>query len=89
MAAFAKMRGGLRATQRHGAQLPGVAMMSVMALAVLLVLLELAIGDSTVRLIPLMVMLPALTATVGTLRETAYAVVWRTGRFPRSATRSS
>lgn len=76
MAAFAKMRGGLRATQRHGAQLPGVAMMSVVALTVPLVLLELAISDSTVRLIPLMVMLPALTAAVGTLRETVYAVVW-------------
>lgn len=76
MAAFAKMRGGLRATQRHGAQLPDIAMMSVVALTVPLVLLELAISDSTVRLIPLMVMLPALTAAVGTLRETVHAVVW-------------
>ncbi|MFD5586678.1 PP2C family protein-serine/threonine phosphatase [Streptomyces sp. NPDC127063] len=56
--------------------MPGVAMMSVVALTIPLVLLELAISDSTVRLIPLMVVLPALTAAVGALRETVYAVVW-------------
>ncbi|MFE1914614.1 PP2C family protein-serine/threonine phosphatase [Streptomyces anandii] len=76
MAAFAKTRGGLRTPQTHGEHLPGIAMMSVVAVTIPLVLLELAISDSTVRLIPLVVMLPALTAAVGTLRETVYAVVW-------------
>ncbi|MCZ4097420.1 SpoIIE family protein phosphatase [Streptomyces sp. SID13666] len=56
--------------------MPGVALMSVVALTIPLVLLELAISDSTVRLIPLMIIFPALTATIGTLRETVYAVGW-------------
>lgn len=56
--------------------MPGVALISVVALTIPLVLLELAISDSTVRLIPLMIILPALTAAIGTLRETLYAAVW-------------
>ncbi|MEH0542761.1 SpoIIE family protein phosphatase [Streptomyces sp. B21-105] len=86
MAEFAKMRGGLRATQRHGAQPPDIAMMSVVALTVPLVLLELAISDSTVRLRLLIgdvrgKGLPAVAAAfaaLGAFRETARSERTRT-----------
>ncbi|MEU6331809.1 hypothetical protein ABZ851_31780 [Streptomyces sp. NPDC047049] len=39
-------------------------------------LLELMIDDRTVRLIPLLMLLPAFPAAVGTVRETGYAVGW-------------
>ncbi|WP_371799067.1 serine/threonine-protein phosphatase [Streptomyces sp. NBC_01707] len=39
-------------------------------------LLELVIDDQTVRLAPLLVLLPAFPAVIGTVRQTAYAVGW-------------
>ncbi|WP_327425485.1 serine/threonine-protein phosphatase (plasmid) [Streptomyces sp. NBC_01527] len=56
--------------------MPGVALTLVVLLTIPLVLLELVISDSTVRLIPLVIIFPALAAAVGTLRETFYAVGW-------------
>ncbi|MFH8737686.1 hypothetical protein [Streptomyces sp. NPDC017964] len=48
----------------------------VVAATVPVVLLELTIDDRTVRLIPLLILLPAFPAMVGTVRQTAYAVGW-------------
>ncbi|WP_404952735.1 PP2C family protein-serine/threonine phosphatase [Streptomyces sp. 147326] len=48
----------------------------VVAATVPVVLLELTIDDRTVRLIPLLILLPAFPAVVGTVRQTAYAVGW-------------
>ncbi|WP_371589163.1 PP2C family protein-serine/threonine phosphatase [Streptomyces virginiae] len=48
----------------------------VVAATVPIVLLELMIDDRTVRLIPLMILLPAFPAVVGTVRQTVYAVGW-------------
>ncbi|MDX3095028.1 PP2C family protein-serine/threonine phosphatase [Streptomyces sp. ME01-24h] len=76
MDALSTMRGGRKKARGRSLRMPGAALMSVVALTVPLVLLELAISDSTVRLIPLMIIFPALTAAVGTLRETVHAVVW-------------
>ncbi|GAA5611262.1 hypothetical protein Spla01_02409 [Streptomyces platensis] len=48
----------------------------VIAATVPIVLLELVIDDRTVRLIPLLILLPAFPAAVGTVRQTVYAVGW-------------
>ncbi len=48
----------------------------VVAATVPMVLLELLIEDRTVRLIPLLILLPAFPAAVGTVRQTVYAVAW-------------
>ncbi len=48
----------------------------VVAATVPIVLLELLIDDRTVRLIPLLILLPAFPAAVGTVRRTVYAVAW-------------
>ncbi|WP_141747195.1 PP2C family protein-serine/threonine phosphatase [Streptomyces agglomeratus] len=48
----------------------------VVAATVPIVLLELMIDDRTVRLIPLLILLPAFPAAVGTMRQTVYAVGW-------------
>ncbi|MDX3611268.1 PP2C family protein-serine/threonine phosphatase [Streptomyces europaeiscabiei] len=48
----------------------------VVAATVPIVLLELLIDDRTVRLIPLLILLPAFPAAVGTVRQTVYAVGW-------------
>jgi serine phosphatase RsbU (regulator of sigma subunit) len=69
-------RGGRRAAREWFAHLPGAALVAVVVLTLPLVLLELAISDSAVRLVPLMIILPALTTAVGAVRDTIYAVVW-------------
>ncbi len=51
-------------------------MVYVVALTVPIVLLELAIDDQTVRLTPLLILLPAFPAAVGTVRQTVCAVSW-------------
>ncbi|MER0484684.1 PP2C family protein-serine/threonine phosphatase [Streptomyces sp. Edi2] len=51
-------------------------MVYVVAATVPIVLLELMIDDRTVRLIPLLILLPAFPAAVGTVRQTVYAVGW-------------
>ncbi len=51
-------------------------MVYVVAATVPIVLLELMIDDRTVRLIPLLILLPAFPAALGTVRQTVYAVVW-------------
>ncbi|MCX4430155.1 PP2C family protein-serine/threonine phosphatase [Streptomyces mirabilis] len=48
----------------------------IAALTVPIVALELVIDDRTVRLIPLLILLPALPAALGTVRQTVYAVGW-------------
>lgn len=48
----------------------------VVAATVPIVLLELMIDDRTVRLIPLLILLPAFPAAVGTVRQTVYVVGW-------------
>lgn len=48
----------------------------VVAATIPIVLLELVIDDRTVRLIPLLILLPAFPAAVGTVRQTVYAVGW-------------
>jgi serine phosphatase RsbU (regulator of sigma subunit) len=51
-------------------------MVYVVAATVPIVLLELLIDDRTVRLIPLLILLPAFPAAVGTVRQSVYAVGW-------------
>ncbi|MFI1158390.1 PP2C family protein-serine/threonine phosphatase [Streptomyces sioyaensis] len=51
-------------------------MVYVVTTTVPIVLLELMIDDRTVRLIPLLILLPAFPAAVGTVRQTVYAVGW-------------
>ncbi|MGX1887157.1 PP2C family protein-serine/threonine phosphatase [Streptomyces sp. NPDC055287] len=48
----------------------------VVAATVPVVLLELTVDDRTVRLIPLLILLPAFPAVVGTVRQTVTAVGW-------------
>ncbi|OAH09926.1 stage II sporulation protein E (SpoIIE) [Streptomyces jeddahensis] len=48
----------------------------IVALTVPIVALELVIDDRTVRLIPLLILLPAFPAALGTVRQTIYAVGW-------------
>jgi serine phosphatase RsbU (regulator of sigma subunit) len=48
----------------------------VVALTIPIVALELAIDDRTVRLTPLLILLPAFPAAVGTVRQTACAAGW-------------
>jgi hypothetical protein len=59
---------------------PGSAVKALMAYVVAatvpIVLLELMIDDRTVRLIPLLILLPAFPAAVGTVRQTVHAVGW-------------
>ncbi|WP_189943058.1 PP2C family protein-serine/threonine phosphatase [Streptomyces aurantiogriseus] len=67
-------------TERGVESLPGSAVRAptayVVALTVPIVLLELAIDDRTVRLAPLLILLPAFPAAIGTVRQTAYAAGW-------------
>ncbi|MFD5574876.1 PP2C family protein-serine/threonine phosphatase [Streptomyces cadmiisoli] len=51
-------------------------MVYVVAATVPIVLLELMTDDRTVRLVPLLILLPAFPAAVGTVRQTVYAVAW-------------
>lgn len=48
----------------------------VVALTIPIVALELVIDDRTVRLAPLLILLPAFPAAIGTVRQTIYAVGW-------------
>ncbi|GAA0649765.1 PP2C family serine/threonine-protein phosphatase [Streptomyces thermocarboxydovorans] len=48
----------------------------VVALTVPIVALEMIIDDRTVRLTPLLILLPAFPAAIGTVRQTIYAVGW-------------
>ncbi|MDQ0687370.1 hypothetical protein QFZ56_006333 [Streptomyces achromogenes] len=48
----------------------------VVALTIPIVTLELAVDDRTVRLTPLLILLPAFPAAIGTVRQTVYAVGW-------------
>ncbi|WP_406439205.1 serine/threonine-protein phosphatase [Streptomyces sp. NBC_01613] len=48
----------------------------MVALTVPIVVLELVLDDRTVRLAPLLILLPAFPAAIGTVRQTAYAVGW-------------
>ncbi|MFJ4821606.1 PP2C family protein-serine/threonine phosphatase [Streptomyces sp. NPDC088801] len=48
----------------------------MVALTIPIVALELAIDDRTVRLTPLLILLPAFPAAIGTVRQTTYAVGW-------------
>ena len=51
-------------------------MVYVIALTIPIVALELVIDDRTVRLAPLLILLPAFPAAIGTVRQTIYAVGW-------------